>query len=80
MSGNSLTKIPLDVLKFNQLNTANFYENVIPLTIPAGALNFNATVNTIYLDDSHITSVPDGAFKGIDNNLMSTASRFAAAF
>ena len=70
VAGNSLTKIPSDVLKFNQLNTANFYENVIPLTIPPGVLNFNATVQTVYLDDSHITSVPDGAFKGIYINCL----------
>lgn len=65
LAGLNLTKIPLEMSKYNNLNTLYFSENIHPMTIQAGALNFTSPVLYMYFDVANVNSISPGAFTGI---------------
>ena len=64
IAANNMTFLPVDIQKFNQLQTAQFFENLQPWSLPKGSFNFQQPANVLYLDDTSINSIASGAFSG----------------
>lgn len=63
--GNSLTRFPPEINKYNQVNTAEFWANRPPLKIQSGSFNFKAPVDYLAIDNANVVSISPGAFQGI---------------
>lgn len=72
LSFNTLTSIPSEIAKFNELNDVQCVEQKRPLAIQSGSFNFKKpkssldfTRRILDFSSSHITSISPGAFQGI---------------
>jgi len=74
--GNKMSKVPSEVVKYDNLNSVSFFGNTQPWVIQANAFNFtkNATKSRRLLEilSSQITSIQPGAFQGIEHNICFT--------
>ena len=65
LSYNTLTSIPPEISKFNQLEVLDLSGQKQPWILQSGSFNFKNPVRTIAFGSSCLTSISPGAFQGI---------------
>ena len=64
LSGNNVTKVPIDVPKFSLLDTVDMSNNQQTWLIPINSFNFKVPVKSLKLDNSKIYQISGFAFTG----------------